>query len=73
METRYTLGMGHPNALHCMLWLVVVLAVYCYADRLKWYSYAAFLGWILCCTHLQHPKQALLYGLFFVVAAFAMR
>ena len=36
-ETRYVLGMGHPNALHCMLWMLAVLAVYSYADRLKWY------------------------------------
>lgn len=36
-ETRYTLGMGHPNALHGMLWLVGILAFYCYADRAKWY------------------------------------
>lgn len=41
-ETRYTLGMGHPNALHGMLWLVGILAFYCYADRAKWYWFVLF-------------------------------
>ena len=43
-ETRYVLGMGHPNALHCMFWMVVVLAVYSYADVLRWYHYALFMA-----------------------------
>lgn len=42
LETRYTFGMGHPNALHCMLWLVVMLAIYNYRDVLKWYHFAIF-------------------------------
>lgn len=42
LETRYTFGMGHPNALHCMLWLVVMLAMYNYSDVLKWQHFAAF-------------------------------
>ena len=39
IETRYTLGMGHPNALHCMIWMVITLAMYLYADSMKWYHY----------------------------------
>ncbi len=73
METRYTLGMGHPNALHCMLWLVVVLAVYCYADRLKWYSYAAFLVMDFVLYAFTASKTGVIVWAFFVVAAFAMR
>lgn len=42
-ETRYVLGMGHPNALNCMLWLVGVLGVYSYANVLKWYHFAAYM------------------------------
>lgn len=38
-ETRYTLGMGHPNALSCMFLMLVVLGVYVYFDRMKWYLY----------------------------------
>lgn len=39
IETRYTLGMGHPNALHCMIWMVMTLAMYLYADSMKWYHF----------------------------------
>lgn len=38
-ETRYTLGMGHPNALFCMFLMLVVLGVYVYFDKMKWYLY----------------------------------
>lgn len=39
IETRYTLGMGHPNALHCMIWMVMTLAMYAYDKSMKWYHY----------------------------------
>lgn len=38
-ETRYTLGMGHPNAFSCMFFMLVVLGVYVWFDRMKWYIY----------------------------------
>ena len=38
-ETRYTLGMGHPNALSCMFFMLVALGVYVWFDRMKWYGY----------------------------------
>ncbi len=73
METRYTLGMGHPNALHCMLWLVVVLAVYCDADRMKWYHYAAFLAMDVVLYTLTASKTGVIVWALFVVVVFAMR
>lgn len=39
LETRYTLGMGHPNALACMFIMLVVLGVYVWFERMKWYIY----------------------------------
>lgn len=44
VETRYTLGMGHPNALQCMVWALTVLALYLYGEKWKWYGYAAALA-----------------------------
>lgn len=38
-ETRYTLGMGHPNALACMFLMLTVLGVYVYFAHMKWYLY----------------------------------
>ena len=41
METRYALGFGHPNALHCMALMVTALGLYLYEKRLRWPAYAA--------------------------------
>lgn len=38
-ETRYTLGMGHPNALACMFLMLTALGVYVFFARMKWYLY----------------------------------
>lgn len=39
MQTRYTLGMGHPNALACMFLMLLAMGIYAYFDQLKWYAY----------------------------------
>lgn len=38
-ETRYTLGMGHPNALACMFLMLAAMGIYVYGEKLKWYAY----------------------------------
>ena len=42
-ETRYCLGMGHPNALHCMFLMTMTLALALYDDRIDWKWYVAAL------------------------------
>lgn len=39
IERRYCLGLGHPNALHCMVWALITLGIYLYFKKLKWYHY----------------------------------
>lgn len=39
VERRYCLGLGHPNAMHCMAWALITLGIYLYFERLKWYHY----------------------------------
>lgn len=39
-ETRYCLGMGHPNALHCMFFMLVLLFLYLYGNSMKKYWFA---------------------------------
>ena len=39
MDTRYTFGMGHPNSLYCMMWAVMLLGMYVYAEKMRWYVY----------------------------------
>lgn len=38
-QTRYTLGMGHPNALSCMYLMVIALGIYVFSERMRWYGY----------------------------------
>ena len=45
VETRYVLGMGHPNALQCMVWMVSSLGMYLYHTKWKWFHYLSV--WIL--------------------------
>lgn len=40
-ETRYCLGMGHPNALHCMFLVTMTLMLALYEDRFNWLGYLA--------------------------------
>lgn len=39
VETRYTLGLGHPNALQCMVWALTTLWLYLFCEKMKWYHY----------------------------------
>lgn len=72
-ETRYVLGMGHPNALHCMFWMVVVLAVYCYADVLKWYHYAFFMAMDFGLYYLTDSRTGVIIWALFVICVVVMR
>ncbi|NLL77123.1 MAG: hypothetical protein GX235_07735 [Clostridiales bacterium] len=39
VQTRYCLGIGHPNALHCMFLMLAALGLYLYNDKMRWYYY----------------------------------
>ena len=40
VETRYVRGLGHPNALQCMVCVLTMLGMYLYHAKWKWYYYA---------------------------------
>lgn len=70
VETRYTLGMGHPNALHCMVWALTTLLLYLYGEKMKIYHYVVVLlinfGFFL----LSDSKTSLLVSIFTVTLAY---
>lgn len=43
-ETRYTLGFGHPNALHCFVWALSTLWITLYFEKIRWYHIAVLMG-----------------------------
>lgn len=73
VETRYTLGMGHPNALQCMVWALTVLGLYLYGEKLRWYSYLCLLAVNLFFFLLTDSKTGMLVALFSIFYAGIMR
>lgn len=39
VETRWCIGMGHPNALHCMAAMLIIFGLYIWQEKMQWYSY----------------------------------
>lgn len=60
VETRYTFGMGHPNALQCMVWALSMLGMYLYYDRMKWHHYLSVLALNLIFFQFTQSKTAML-------------
>lgn len=67
IETRYCLGLGHPNALHCMFFMLVILGLYLYADRMKWYHFLAVLLLNLGLYMLTDSRTGMLITMTFIV------
>lgn len=72
-EIRYTLGMGHPNALHCMVWSLTVLCLYLYGERMKWYGYLLLIMINLVSFYLTGSKTGFLVTLVTVIYGALLR
>lgn len=67
IETRYTLGIGHPNALHCMFWAIMTLGIYLYHEKLKVHYYLVLFIINILLYLLTLSKTGLLIGVFTLV------
>lgn len=76
-ETRYTLGLGHPNALQCMVWALTTLGLYLYGKKMRWMYYPVIALINLFFFALTDSKTGLLAGiytiLFFFVASYVKK
>lgn len=70
VETRYVLGMGHPNALQCMVWALTVLGLYLYGKKMKLHHYGLVLLLNIGFFLLTDSKTSLLVTIFAVAMAF---
>lgn len=61
VETRWDLGLGHPNSLHCMAAMLLIFALYLFEKKMKLYLYV-----------LLGVGNVLLYGLTRSNTAFAI-
>lgn len=73
VETRYTLGMGHPNALQCMIWALTVLGLYLYGDRMKWYCYILIMVINFAFFMLSDSKTSLAVVMFSIFMAWVVK
>lgn len=73
VETRYTLGMGHPNALQCMVWALTVLGLYLYGERMRWYGYFCLFAVNVFFFLLTDSKTGMLVAAFSIFYAGIMR
>jgi hypothetical protein len=73
VEKRYTLGMGHPNALHCMIWVLMVLYIYIYHSSMKFYHYIACFVVNIAVYYLTDSNTGLIIGTFTVALALVMQ
>ena len=71
-ETRYTLGMGHPNALSCMFFMLAALGVYVWFERIKWYTYLFLMLLNVGVYLLTGSKTGMLITMVFLCGAFMM-
>lgn len=71
-QTRYTLGMGHPNALFCMFLMLTALGIYVYFDKMKWYFYLFLMMLNVGIYVLTDSRTGMIITTIFLVGAFAL-
>lgn len=72
-DTRYTFGMGHPNALYCMAWALMLLGMYVYREKMKWYSYVLLILGNTGLYFLTKTATGILIALFTLASAAAFQ
>lgn len=69
IATRYTLGFGHPNALQCMFYMLVLMGMYLFDKFIKWYLYVLLLTVTIGMFFLTDSRTGLLLGVFSLILA----
>lgn len=70
IETRYTLGMGHPNALQCMVWALTALGLYLYREKMRFYHFAVVFILNVVAFVLSDSKTSFLVAAFTIAVAY---
>lgn len=70
IETRYTLGMGHPNALQCMVWALTALGIYLYREKMRFYHFVVVFILNVAAFVLSDSKTSFLVAAFTIAVAY---
>lgn len=71
-ETRYCLGMGHPNSLHCMFFMLILLFLYLYGTKIKRYGYILLFAMNLGMFFLTGSKTGMMVTALAIASALAL-
>ena len=71
-ETRYTLGMGHPNALSCMYLMLCAMGIYAFSEKMKWYMYLFLMLLNVGVYYLTNSKTSMLITTCLLLGSFIM-
>ena len=71
-ETRYTLGMGHPNALSCMYLMLCAMGIYAFSEKMKWYIYLFLMLFNVGVYCLTNSKTSMLITTCLLLGGFIM-
>lgn len=68
-DKRFTLGFGHPNSLYCMVWVLMLLGMYVYSEKMKWYTYLCLVVGCFGMFFLTKTATGILIALFSLILA----
>lgn len=69
MTERFTLGFGHPNALQCMFYMMLLMGMYLFDKYIKWYLYVLLLAVTIGMYFLTDSRTGLMLGVFSILLA----
>lgn len=73
VETRFSLGLGHPNGLHCMFLMLLLLFMYLYRDGLSSWVLALLFGGNLLLFMLSGSKNGFGIAALAIIAALILK
>lgn len=69
VTTRFTLGFGHPNALQCMYYMLLLMALYFFDRYMRWYLYLVLTALTLLVCYLTDSRTGYIMGIFSILLA----
>lgn len=70
LETRFSFGMGHPNAFHCMMLVITWLGIYSYSSRIKWHGYLLILLGHIAIFYFTDSKTGIIMSVTTIIVIF---
>ena len=67
VSTRVTLGFGHPNALQCMYYMLLLMTLYFFDRYMRWYFYLVLTALTILVCYLTDSRTGYIMGIFSIL------